>query len=80
LIEDYAVVHFGYALYKIFRLLFLAIICVHFFACIFFAVKAGSATSAEEVTAFYIAKNVEEDVSIINNSCQQVKILFFLYQ
>ena len=63
MIEDYAVVHFGSAMFKIFRLLFLAVFCVHFFACIFFAVKTGSAASADEVTAFYTSRHVAQDVS-----------------
>jgi hypothetical protein len=63
MIEDYAVVHFGSAMFKIFRLLFLAIFCVHFFACVFFAVKTGSAASADDVVEFYTSRNVAEDVS-----------------
>jgi hypothetical protein len=75
MIEDYSVVYFGYAMFKIFRLLFLALFCVHFFACIFFAVKAGSATSDEDVTAFYTSRNVEEDVSVCAISLQKIAIL-----
>ena len=63
MIEDYSVVHFGSAMFKIIRLLFLAIFCIHFFACVFFAVKSGSAVSPDDVVAFYTSRNVAEDVS-----------------
>ena len=41
IIEDYAVVYFGSALYKILRLLLVALFSVHIFACAFFRVKVG---------------------------------------
>jgi hypothetical protein len=60
-IEDYAVVYFGSALFKIIRLLLIATISVHFFACIFYRVKVGS--SEELVEAFFAAKGAKMDVS-----------------
>jgi hypothetical protein len=60
-IEDYAVVFVGSAWYKMLRLLFVAGFAVHLFACIFFQVKSNN----DNVTAFYSAKNVIEDVSFI---------------
>ena len=38
-LEDYAVVFFGSALFKILRLFILAAFSVHFFACLFYRVK-----------------------------------------
>ncbi len=37
--EDYAVVYLGASIFKITRLLLVAVSSVHFFACIFFKVK-----------------------------------------
>jgi hypothetical protein len=37
--EDYAVVYLGASIFKITRLLVVAVSSVHFFACIFFKVK-----------------------------------------
>jgi hypothetical protein len=60
-IEDYAVVFFGSAWYKMLRLFFVAGFAVHLFACIFFQVKSNN----DNVTAFYSAKNVVDDVSFL---------------
>jgi hypothetical protein len=62
-VEDYGVIYLGSAVFKIARLLFIAMFSVHLFACIFFRVKVASAATTEEVAAFYISKNVAEDVS-----------------
>jgi hypothetical protein len=62
MIEDYAVVYFGSAIFKITRLLFIATSSVHFFACIFYRVKILSAASAEDVISFYTSRNVDENV------------------
>jgi hypothetical protein len=61
-LEDYAVVYFGSAVFKIIRLLLVAIFSVHFFACIFYRVKDISAESQEDVTDFYESKNIATDV------------------
>ena len=67
--EDYVVLYFGPALFKIGRLLLIATICVHFFACLFFRVKEDSAASHAEVSAFYSSRGVDEQVSpIFSNS------------
>jgi hypothetical protein len=63
-IEDYAVVYLGAAIFKISRLLFIALLSVHFFACIFYRVKEESAAQREDVAAFYTSKNVDPAVSI----------------
>ena len=60
--EDYAVVYFGSAMFKIIKLLFLAIFSVHIFACIFYRVKDISAASRGDVVDFYASKDVAEDV------------------
>jgi hypothetical protein len=62
-VEDYGVIYLGSPVFKIARLLFVAMFSVHLFACIFFRVKVSSALSPEDVAAFYSSKNVAEDVS-----------------
>jgi hypothetical protein len=62
-IEDYAVVYFGSALFKIMRLLFIATFSVHIFACMYFRVKIASALSPDIVSDFYASRDVAEDVS-----------------
>jgi hypothetical protein len=61
-IEDYAVIYFGAALFKIIRLLSVGTFSVHMFACIFFRVKIASANNPDDVAAFYQSKNVEDEV------------------
>ncbi len=61
--EDYGVIYLGSAVFKIARLLFIAMFSVHLFACIFFRVKVATAFASEDVAAFYTTKNVAEDVS-----------------
>jgi hypothetical protein len=60
--EDMAVVYLGSAVFKIFRLTFVALFFVHLFACLFFWVKAQSAYSLEDVTEFYASRNVDYNV------------------
>jgi hypothetical protein len=62
-IEDYAVVYFGSAIFKMARLLIIATSCVHLFACAFHRVKVESAYSPEEVTAFYSSRGIEDTVN-----------------
>ena len=66
-IEDYAVVYFGSALFKILRLLFVATFSVHVFACIYFRVKIISALSPDIVSDFYAARDVAADVSDVDH-------------
>ena len=63
--------HLGSASFKIGRLLFIAVLCVHFFACAFYRVKKDSALSQEDVNSFYESKEVEPTVckSFLANSC-----------
>ena len=63
-VEDYGVIYLGSAVFKIARLLFIAMFSVHMFACVFYRVKIISAFASEDVTAFYTSKNVPLDVSI----------------
>jgi hypothetical protein len=62
-VEDYGVIYLGSAIFKIARLLFIALFSVHFFACIFFRVKIASAYTPEDVALFYTSKNVAINVS-----------------
>ncbi len=62
-VEDYGVIYLGSAIFKIARLLFVALFSVHMFACLFFRVKIASASTPEDVTAFYASKNTANDVS-----------------
>jgi hypothetical protein len=57
------VLYFGSSLFKIGRLFLIAMMCVHFFACVFYRVKMESAASPDDVTAFYASKAVDPDVS-----------------
>jgi hypothetical protein len=63
-VEDYGVIYLGSAVFKIARLLFIAMFSVHLFACIFFRVKVASALTPDDVSAFYTSKNVPDDVSL----------------
>jgi hypothetical protein len=56
------VLYFGPAIFKISRLLFVAMACVHIFACIFYRVKKDSADSADALDQFYISRNVNPEV------------------
>jgi hypothetical protein len=62
-VEDYGVIYLGSPVFKIARLLFVAMFSVHLFACIFFRVKVSSASTPEDVAMFYTSKNVPENVS-----------------
>jgi hypothetical protein len=56
------VLYFGPAVFKISRLLVIAMSCVHIFACVFFRVKKDSAESTDAVDQFYISRNVNPNV------------------
>jgi hypothetical protein len=62
IIEDYAVVYFGSALFKIGRLLLIATFSVHIFACVFFRVKIVYAAAPEDVANFYTSRNIDPEV------------------
>jgi hypothetical protein len=68
LVEDYAVVFFGSAIFKIGRLLIIAAFSVHLFACIFFRVKINSAASEAEVVDFYVSRNIDANVSTVSKA------------
>ena len=55
--------YFGSAVFKITRLLAVAMLCVHCFACAFFRVKKESAASPDDVEQFYLSKGVDPSVS-----------------
>ena len=56
------VLYFGSSVFKIARLLFVALLSVHFFACIFFRVKNETAGSPDDVEAFYNSRGVDPNV------------------
>ncbi len=60
--EDIAVVYLGSAVFKIFRLMFIALFCVHLFACLFYWVKVESANNPEDIVVFYTSRNANPDV------------------
>ncbi len=64
--EDYIVLYFGSSMFKIARLLFVALLSIHFFACTFYRVKTESAASPEDIEAFYTSKGVDPNVSTLN--------------
>ncbi len=55
--------YFGSAIFKIARLLFIAMLCVHFFACIYYRVKRDSTPNPDDVEAFYQSRYVDQEVS-----------------
>jgi hypothetical protein len=59
-LQDYTVLYFGSAVFKIARLLAIALLCVHCFACAFFKVKQQSA-DPQEVALFYLSRGVDVD-------------------
>jgi hypothetical protein len=61
-IEDYMVLYCGSSMFKIARLLFVALLSVHFFASLFYRVKNESAASQEDVDLFYQSKGVDPKV------------------
>jgi hypothetical protein len=60
--QDYTVLYLGSSSFKICRLLFIAMLSVHFFACAFYKVKMESAASISDVQAFYHSKNADPEV------------------
>jgi hypothetical protein len=56
------------AFYKILRLLLLALMCVHVFACLFYRVKKESALSQDDVEGFYHSRNSNSTVLETTNS------------
>jgi hypothetical protein len=71
-VEDYGVIYLGSAIFKIARLLFIAMFSVHIFACVFFRVKIASAVTPEDVTAFYTSRHVAS-----NDLGQQYLVCFY---
>ena len=63
ILQDYVVFHFGSAVFKIFRLLAVAMLCVHCFACAFYRVKKSSAYSPADVDSFYESRGTNTTVS-----------------
>jgi hypothetical protein len=57
------VLYFGSSMFKIARLLFVALLSVHFFASAFYRVKNEFANSQEDVDAFYLSRGVDPKVS-----------------
>ncbi len=53
---------FGSSIFKIIRLLFIALLSVHFFACAFYRVKKESAISQEDVENFFLSRNAQPAV------------------
>ncbi len=68
MIEDYMVLYCGSAMFKIARLLFVALLSVHFFASLFYRVKKEFAQSQEVVDDFYTSKGVDPTVSKSQNT------------
>ena len=62
LVEDYIVVYLGSFVFKITRLLVIAVSSVHIFACLFYKVKEVSAASPDDVVSFYTSRDVGEKV------------------
>ncbi len=58
---------FGSAIFKIGRLLFIAMMSVHLFACAYFRVKKET-SSEEDMEGFYLARNVISTVRMRNES------------
>ena len=63
-IEDYAVVYFGSAIFKIARLTLVGTVSVHFCSCVFYSVKQNYAVSPDDVVSFYTSRGIDPGVSI----------------
>uniref|UniRef100_A0A7S0MT42 Ion transport domain-containing protein n=1 Tax=Cryptomonas curvata TaxID=233186 RepID=A0A7S0MT42_9CRYP len=61
IIQDYAVLYFGSAIFKIGRLLIIAMLGVHIFACIYYRIKRDTTPNSDDVEAFYQSKYVDQD-------------------
>ncbi len=61
-VEGYVVLCFGAATFKITRLLCIAMLSVHLFACLFYRVKKDSAESQDDLDFFYESRNVNSTV------------------
>ncbi len=55
--------YFGSAIFKIARLLFIFMLCVHIFACIYYRVKLDTTLNPNDVEEFYASNNVSQNVS-----------------
>ena len=62
-LQDYVILYFGTVVFKIGRLVAIAILSIHCFACAFYRVKIESAASPEDVDGFYLSRGVEPTVS-----------------
>ena len=71
------VLYFGPAIFKISRLLVIAMSCVHIFACVFYRVKKESAENIEAMEQFYSSRNVDPNVSIDLTLHSAPHILYF---
>jgi hypothetical protein len=61
-LEGYVVLYFGSATFKVVRLLFIAVLCVHLFACLFYRVKKDGAESQEDIDHFYYSHSINPTV------------------
>jgi hypothetical protein len=62
---DYMVLVLGHSLFAILRLMFLAMMCIHLFACVFYRIKKDGAASEDDVIAFYKFFRVDSTVRCI---------------
>ncbi len=60
--QDYVLIRCGSVFFKIFRLLAIALLLVHIFACIYWKAKTSSSTF-EDVEEFLVARDIAPDVS-----------------
>ena len=63
MVEDYAVVFFGSAAFKMLRIFVVAAFSVHLFACIFYRVKDNN-QDRDSVAVFYESREANFDVSL----------------
>ena len=73
---------FGSSIFKIGRLLFIALLSVHLFACAFFRVKRET-SSQEEIDNFYLLRNVDSAVRIsvsrsVSGTCDVTGLSFLI--
>ena len=69
------VLYFGSAIFKIARLLFVAMSCVHVFACIFYRVKRESVASTDDFDQFFLSRDVSPTVRTIPFKQPSISIL-----
>ena len=74
------ILYFGTVVFKIGRLIAIAILSIHCFACAFYRVKIESAASPDDVEAFYVSRGVDPTVSKHISCCFKIVWRLFFFE